>query len=95
MLTVEELEQMLQDTGGVPVLIGDRSTWGQFEIVDEVVLSDTEVLVAAPTVLVATGRIPAGFAIGDPIMVGAENWFVRERRRLTDGGLTLILLRRA
>lgn len=96
LLSVEEQEQMLQDTGGVPVLIGDRSTWGQFEIMDEVVLSDTEVLVSAPTVLVPTGRIPTGgLAIGDPIMVGAEDWFVRDKRRVTDGGLTLILLRRS
>jgi hypothetical protein len=93
-LSVAELEQMLQDTGGVAVLLGDQSTWGHFEIMDEVVLSDTEVLVAAPTVLVATGRIPTGFAIGDPIMVGTEDWFNRDHRRIDEGGLTRILLRR-
>lgn len=95
MLSDDELEQMLQDTGGVAVLIGDRSTWGHFEIADEVILSDTEVLVAAPTVVVVTGRIPAGYAIGDPIMVGKEDWFNRDHRRFDEGGLTRILLRRA
>lgn len=93
MLTADELEQMFRDTGGVPVSLGGASTYGHFDIMDEVALSEAEILVAAPTLVVPTGKLP-GLKVDEPILVNQEAWFVRDHRRIDDGSATRILLRR-
>lgn len=82
---------MIQDTGGVPVSAGDQETWGHFEIVDELALSEAEVLTHVPTVEVATGRL-TGLRRGTEIVVGGETYRIRMSQRVRDGKKTMILL---
>lgn len=89
---------MLRATGGVRVELDWDETWAHFEIVDEVATSESEVLIGAPTLLIATGKLP-NLAIDKKVLVHDEEendideYYVRDRRRIDDGGLTRILLR--
>jgi len=96
--TAAELEQMLRDTGGWKVETEWDETYGHFEILDEVIVSESEVLVAVPSLLIATG-ILEGLAMDTPLTLidpdtGEEtDYTVRDHRRVDDGMLTRILLK--
>lgn len=85
---------MIKATGGKRVELGADVTWGHFEILDEVVLSATEVIVAAPSVLVATGTLE-DLAMDALIDVDGTVYTVRDHRRVDDGLTTRILLKKA
>ena len=89
--TTDELVQMLKDTGGVLIEVGWDETYGHFEILDEVAMSESQVLVQAPTCVVATGTLPK-LAVDAEIVVDDERYYVQEHRKIEDGKLTRILL---
>ncbi len=96
--TPDQIERMLRDTGGVRVELDWDQTYGHFEIVDELAISESEVLIGAPTLLIATGKLPK-LAIDKTLLLfdeeenDVDEYLVRSWRRLDDGGVTRILLR--
>ena len=94
MLSAVEIEAMLRATGGVQVVAGAETTWGHYEIVDEALYDTAQVIGAAETVLIATGRITTP-AVGSPITVAGTTYTVRDARREDDGALLRIWLARS
>ena len=92
--TVDQLVAMFKATGGPEIRLGQDTTYGHFDIADDVAISESEVLIGAPTVLIATGTRP-DLALGTTILVGAESYVVRDPRRIEDGMLTRIELSEA
>lgn len=98
LLSAAELEAMIEDTDGVPVELGVDDTWGHFEIVDELVLSPTEVIVDAPTLVIPTGVLSD--LVEDAELTverdgEEETWVVRYFEKIDDGALTRIVLKKA
>lgn len=85
------LELIMRETGGVPVTMGGVETVGLYDVADELVL-DGLVQTGVPTVQVPTGVLP--LEIDGQITVGGESWRVREYRRMADGAVTMVALRR-
>lgn len=98
--TTAELEQMLRDTGGWKVGTEWDETYGHFEILDEVITSESDVLVAVPSLLIATGALEnlamdTQLTVIDPDTEEETEYTVRDYRRVEDGMLTRILLKAA
>jgi hypothetical protein len=94
-LSPQEIEAMIEDTGGVPVLVGVVSSWGHREHVDAVELEEGgEVMISRDTVRVATGIFPA-IPQGTAITVDGEALVIAESRRVRDGAMTIIELAEA
>lgn len=87
-----EIAEMIRDTGGVPVVFGAMSTWGHFEVVDELVMPGAEIVVGAPTLVIETDSLP-GLEQDDELLVDGRPWAVRYTMRIRDGRETRILLR--
>lgn len=83
---------MIEDTGGVPVVVGAVSSWGHRENIDAVELEEGgEVMISRDTVRVATGIFPA-LPQGAAISVEGEALVIAESRRVRDGSMTVIEL---
>lgn len=94
--TADGIELMLKRTGGVRIQLGDDETWGHFEILDEVVLSHAEVIVGAPSILIATGKLTMVEMDAELIIERdgeLEAWSVRLPQRIDDGRMTRVLLK--
>lgn len=101
--TLAELEQDIEDAGGVAVSYAGQATssvrsgesiYGLFEIMDEVQLLQEGiggVVGEVPTVTIATGSL-TGLAGGQAIIVDGTAWTIQEHKRIDDGALTRIVL---
>lgn len=79
---------------GIAITVGGVAGIGLLDEADEVLVQDAErgqVVVTMTTLTVRTSDFPA-VAIGATVAVGANNFTVRERLRIGDGGLTKLLL---
>ena len=100
LMTPEDVESLLQGSGGVGVVHAGVSTWGHLGSTDERLFAESEVVAEQRFVKVATGVLP-NLAIGGPIEVDGVQLEVLAHQRLdegndalsTEGALTMILLR--
>ena len=91
---------MLQETAGVPVFVGDASTWGHLERVPVEANAGgqmTGVLTSSPSVVVPAGALPgvtAGHGIEVQVTVDGVAWWCRGvLPGAPDGGTLRLMLR--
>ena len=87
LFTADEIEGLLQDTGGVAVVYRGQSTWGHWQQATEVVPTDAggfvEVLGEASGIRVAAGKV-TGLAQGEPIEVDGAPYYIRQWRAVNE-----------
>jgi len=98
LLTSQDLERMLERTGGVPVTHGGDSTFGHFERVPMEVGAGDYVgglLTTAPSVVIADGRLSGigpRTGIDETVVVDGDSWRVADIQPGSDEGLLLRLM---
>ncbi len=95
MFTPQSIERMIRATGGVEVTYGAVTTWGHRDIVEGEYVGEegAGVYGTLDTLKVATGLL-AGLKNNQPITVEGETFKVADHRRIEDGALTRIVLRK-
>ncbi len=91
--TPAEIEAMLRDTGGVVVTMGDVSTWGHLDTVDELVLGDegASMMGTRLVLMVATGVLPP-LRNRTVVIAAGTPYAIREHGRDGDGALSRLVL---
>jgi hypothetical protein len=83
---------MLKATGGVPIALDSDETYGHFDILDEAIVPEVGVMVGVPSIVIATGTLPA-LAVGKDILVDNVTYRVLPYERVDDGMVTRIYLK--
>lgn len=79
------LEDLIEETDGVPVEYQSESTWGHFGQIDELDFEGAKVVGVESFVKVPTGRLP-DVRVDEQITVDERLYTVRGHQRFDDGG---------
>lgn len=92
----DQIESLIEESGGVEVVYGAVETWGHLDTIDlHAVGGEGEGVIGTQrSVLVATGKIGT-VTMDSEITVGGTSFQVRDHAREDDGATTRILLRDA
>lgn len=89
-LEPDGIEDLLEETGAVPVEIGGAQTFGHDQLSDEQLLELRKAGGAKDGVVIPTGKLASTPVDGMPITVDGASALVTGHRRISDGRLTLI-----